>query len=809
MSKLSFLDKEITRRKLLEYSGKIGVSSALVSALSSMPFAKKAIADTVKNSTNNTTPTIKHSACLVNCGSRCALKVKVENDRIIQIEPEPAVNEAEFGQHSIRPCLRGRSNRYRVYNPDRLKYPMKRIGKRGEGKFKRISWEEATQLVAKEIQRVREQYGNEAIFYQYGSGAYYTTQGRPAWTRLLNTVGGYLNYFNTYSTGQITKATPYTYGTYAGSHFTEIEDSDLVVFFGLNVSETRMSGGGQVEELRRALEKSKANVVILDPRYTDSVIAEHAEWLPLRPTTDAAVVAGLVHTMITENLIDEANINKYAVGFSRETLPESAKFNASYKDYVMGTGDDGIEKTAEWAANISGIPAVRLQQLARQMVSAKACYICQGWGPQRHHNGEQTVRAILNLPIITNQFGRPGTNSGLWPYGNKYGVPSLPAGENPVKLSIPIYSWTDAIAHPEMITSRTHDLKGADKLNVGIKMIINQAGNVTANQHGNLNRTRKILEDESLCESIVVIDNHMTATAKFADILLPETTYLEASDLVDNCYASGSNCYMISMENVIKPLWEVRSTYDICRDIAKYLGTEKAFTEGRTQHQWVEKHYEDIRKVRPYLPPFKAVKGSGIIDEHRTPKKDSTAFSRFYADPVTHPLKTPSGKIEIYSERMVTETADWILPEGDRIPPVAEYLEVPDSHADKKTTTRYPIQLTGFHTKGHTHSTYTNVKVLQEAVPNEVWINVLDADARQIANGDLVKVFNDRGAFLATAKVTHRILPEVAAMPEGVWSVIKDGVDIGGCINTITSSRLSPFAKGNPQHTNLVEIEKA
>lgn len=223
-------------------------------------------------------------------------------------------------------------------------------------------------------------------------------------------------------------------------------------------------------------------MIILDPRYTDSVITGDAEWLGLRPTTDGAVVAGLVHTMVTENLIDEENINKYAVGFTQQTLPDSAKPNASYKAYVMGQGDDGIEKTASWAADISGIPEVRIKQLAREIATAKACYICQGWGVQRHANGEQSVRAIQSLPIIANQFGRPGTNSGNWPYATKYGVPTLPIGKNKVKLSIPVYSWTEAIANPQAITAKTHDLKGADKLDQGIKMIINQAGNVLANQ---------------------------------------------------------------------------------------------------------------------------------------------------------------------------------------------------------------------------------------------------------------------------------------------------------------------------------------
>lgn len=182
------LDLELTRRKLLGYSAKIGAGSVLATTLTSLPFSRKALADTGAAKAAESKATFKHSACLVNCGSRCALKVKVEDDRIIMVEPEPALNEEIFGQHQVRPCLRGRSNRFRVYNPDRLKYPLKRIGKRGEGKFKRISWEEATKLVADEIKRVSDTYGNESIFMHYGSGAYYHTQGQSVWQRMLTSL---------------------------------------------------------------------------------------------------------------------------------------------------------------------------------------------------------------------------------------------------------------------------------------------------------------------------------------------------------------------------------------------------------------------------------------------------------------------------------------------------------------------------------------------------------------------------------------------------------------------------------------------
>ncbi len=595
-----------------------------------------------------------------------------------------------------------------------------------------------------------------------------------------------------------------------GSHFTQIAHSDLVVLFGLNLSETRMSGGGQVEELRRALEISKARVVIIDPRYTDSVITEHAEWLPIRPTTDAALVAGIAHTLISENLINEAEVNKYCVGYDSTTLPANAVPNASYKDYVLGTGADGIAKTPEWAADITGIPATRIKQLAREIASARACYICQGWGPQRHANGEQTVRAIQTLPAITGHFGRQGTNNGNWPYGTPYGVPSLPFGTNPITTSIPCYLWTDAILNPEKMTSITMGVKGAEKLKTGIKLFFNQAGNALLNQHGDTNRTRKILADESLCETIVVIENHMTPSAKYADILLPETSYLEAEDLVDSSYAEGSHNFMIAIQKTITPMWEVRSTYDVCADIAGHLGLREKYTEGRTQAQWAEMHYQQVRAKRTYLPEWSVAKEKGVIDQRIATEKESIAFWEFREDAAANPLTTPSGKIEIYSQALADLAQKWILPEGDRIPAVPEFCVVKESHLNKELTAKYPLQLSGFHTKGHTHSTYTNILALHEAVPDEVWINPLDAQARQLTSGDIVRVFNDRGVVEIPCKVTQRILPGVAAMPQGAWTRLdSNGVDVGGCINTLTSQLPSPLAKGNPQHTNLVEITRA
>lgn len=226
---------------------------------------------------------------------------------------------------------------------------------------------------------------------------------------------------NTYSEAQLNRIQPFVfgqagniYGTEQQTLFAEIKNSDLVVMFGQNLAETRMSGGGQIAEIYHAFEQSGAKVILIDPRRTDSVTAFNAEWLPIRPGTDAALVAAIGHTLIKENLLDEAMLNQYTVGWSEETLPASAPANSSYKAYILGLGEDKIEKTPEWAEALTEIPAQRIRQLAREIASAKAAWISQGWGVQRTQNGEHAARAIMMLPIMTGQFGRPGTNIGTW-----------------------------------------------------------------------------------------------------------------------------------------------------------------------------------------------------------------------------------------------------------------------------------------------------------------------------------------------------------------------------------------------------------
>ncbi|MET4693939.1 DMSO/selenate family reductase complex A subunit [Endozoicomonas lisbonensis] len=807
----NWLDKTILspmkRRNFMKWGSLVGGAAVASAGLPLKSVAKTASADTKKTETKTT-----WSACMVNCGSRCALRVHTTDGVITQVESDNRGDDKTFGQHQIRACLRGRSIKHRVYNPDRLKYPMKRIGERGEGRFERISWDEALDLLADKMKHIIDAYGNDSIFFTYGTGTQgYRTDGQHALHRLMNMLGGYLNYYGNYSWGQIQFALPFTYGDIKaaanGSYTSEIEKAELLVMFGYNPAETRMSGGGEIYEHSLAVRKRGVRTIIIDPRYTDTMLGKEDEWIPIRPGTDAALVEGIAHVLITEKLVDQAFLDQYCQGYDAKTLPDSAPENGHYKAHILGQGPDGIEKTPEWASRLTSIPAQKIIQLAREIGSAKPAYIVQGTGIQRQANGEQTSRSIVMLPILTGNIGLPGTHTGDMPANYGYPVPVLPTGTNPVKASIPFFGWTDAIVRAHEMTNKTDGIQGVERLETPIKMLISYAGNMLINQHSDINRTKEILRDDSLCELTVVIDNHMTPSARFADLLLPDVTTLENTEVSSDGYASGSVGAVVPLVPAIKPMYECRSAYDMCAGLAERFGIREQFTEGRTHEEWVEHLYAGARAKDSKLPSLEQLRKDGPYTV-LAPEDGRVALQDFRDDPVKHALGTPSGKIEIYSTKLEKIAKEWTLPEGDVITPLPQYVTTWESHLDPLTE-KYPLQLVGFHTKGRVHSTYHNIPELREAVMDGVWMNPVDAKARGIKSGDQVRIWNDRGETRVLAKVTPRIMPGVMALGEGAWyKPDRKGVDHGGSFNVLTTQRPTPLSKGNPQHTNLVEIAK-
>lgn len=809
---MSYNQGGLTRREFISNTA-LG-SLALAAGGIALPFGFSPLAAAVGNASQATEDKVVWGACSVNCGSRCALRLHVRNDAVYRVETDNTGLD-EYGDHQVRACLRGRSIRHRINHPDRLNYPMKRTGKRGEGKFERISWDEALDIVSNSLKDVVDKYGNEAVYINYSSGIVggNITRSSPSAslvTRLMNCYGGFLGQYGTYSTAQIACAMPYTYGSNLGNSTSDIVNTKLVVMFGNNPAETRMSGGGITYHLEQARERSNARMIVIDPRYTDTAAGREDEWIPIRPGTDAALVAAMAWVMITENLVDQPFLDKYCVGYDEKTLPEDAPRNGHYKAYILGHGDDGIAKTPEWGSRITGIPQARIIQLAREIAQTKPAYICQGWGPQRQANGELTARAIAMLPILTGNVGINGGNSGARESTYTITIERMPVLENPVKTAIPVFTWTDAIYRGTEMTASRDGIRGKDKLDVPIKFIWNYAGNTITNQHSDINKTHDILQDESACEMIVVIDNFMTSSARYADILLPDLMTVEQEDIIPNDYA-GNMGYLIFIQPATTPKFERKPIYWIMSEVAKRLGPDihERFTEGRTQAQWLQYLYAKMLAKDPALPSYDKLKEMGIY-KRKDPNGHFVAYQEFRADPDANPLKTPSGKIEIYSSQLAQISSTWELEKDETISPLPVYAstfegwDAPERHD-------YPLQMFGFHYKSRTHSTYGNIDVLKAACRQEVWLNPVDAQQRGIANGDMVRVYNQRGEVRLPAKVTPRIMPGVSAMGQGAWhdaNMQGDRIDRGGCVNVLTTHRPSPLAKGNPQHTNLVQIAK-
>ncbi|PSX05417.1 DmsA/YnfE/YnfF family dimethyl sulfoxide reductase [Photobacterium angustum] len=797
----------ITRRNVLKSGSLLAASVGGMS----LPFTSvKALAKETPTKPNEK---IVWSSCTVNCGSRCPLRMHVVDGEIKYVETDNTGDDIFNHSHQVRACLRGRSMRQRVYNPDRLKYPLKRIGKRGEGKFQRISWDEAFDIIGNSLKHTIKEYGNDAVYLNYGTGTLggtVTKSWDPSSTliaRMMNLCGGYLNHYGDYSAANIERMSEFFYGSFVDNNsIDDVQNADLCIMFGNNPAETRMSGGGQVHSFVDGQKINHTRTICIDPRYTDTAGGREDQWVPIKHGTDAALCAAIAHVLITENKVDQAFLDKYCVGYDAKTLPASAPKNGSYKDYILGNGNDNTAKTPEWAAPITGIPSDIIIKLAREIGNSNRIYITQGWGLQRSANGEQACKAIMMLSLLRGQVGLQGGGTGAREGNHSYPFVRFPKVENPIKTAIPMFLWTDAIFRAHEMTDKTDGLLGAEKLNNPIKFIWNYAGNCLINQHSDINRTHDILQDEKACEMIVVIDNHMTSSAKYADIVLPDCTTSEQSDFCMDG-AAASMPYFIFASQAIKPRFECKPIYDIMTGVAKRMGVEEAFTEGRTQEEWLQWMYAETVKQNndPHLPDYDTMRKQGIYKKQF--ERPHVPYEDFRANPEANPLPTPSGKIEIYSEQLATIAKEWELDSDEHITPIPEYHSTFNGW-DSKDRKEYPLQLTGFHYKARAHSTYGNVALLKAAAPQELWMNPIDAQARGIKNGDLVNVRSKQGELNVRVKVTPRIMPHVTALGEGAWySPNSKGVDQAGSINVLTTSRPSPLAKSNPSHTNLVEVK--
>jgi len=722
--------------------------------------------------------TIVPTGCCHDCGGRCVLKAHIKNGKIIRFE-------ADDGEEpQIRACPRGRAYRQRVYSPERLKYPLRRTGERGQGKFERISWDEALNIVASELSRIKENYGNSSILMISGAGNQSILHGTGPVSRMLLHFGGFTRGWASPSYEGALFASMSTYGTIrTGNTRDDLLNTRLIVMWAWDPARN-VQDPGTALYLAQAREKG-IRIIAIDPRYTDTAATFADQWIPIRPGTDAAMLIAMAYVIISENLQDQAFIDRYTVGFDK------------YRDYVLGK-EDGVAKTPQWAEAITTVPAEVIANLAREYATTKPAALIAGWGPARAAMGEQYSRAANVLTAMTGNVGIQGGYAAgfMRAYSSRErhgprgpsnpveeGAPprtdslhKLRGGTNPNSARIHFNKMTDAI------------LRGrAGGYHADIKMAYIVASNFV-NQHCNTRRNAEALQSKSL-EFTVVHEQFMTPTAKFGDIILPVNTFMERSDIAPPWLGSP---YYIYLNKAIDSLYESKTDLEICRELSKRLGVPEAFGD-----ESEDELLRAIAAARDDIPDYDAMKRDGVL-KIKIPEP-IVSFKPQIEDPENNPFPTLSGKIEIYCEHLA-EMND------PMIPPIPKYISPPENY-DDHLTTRYPLQLITPHPKRGTHSSLDRVPWLRELETQAIWINPTDAEYRGIRDGDSALIFNDRGKMLIPARVTRRIMPGVVCLYEGSWyEPDEEGIDRGGCANVLTNDGRSP---GGAVTTNtaLVQVE--
>lgn len=718
------------------------------------------------------------TSCSHDCGGRCMLKVHVHEGKIVRIETD------DGEEPQLRACLRGRAYRQRVYSPDRLKHPMKRTGPRGEGQFERISWDEALDTVAKELIRVKNTYGNASILLLGGSGSQAVLHGAGAVERLLAGFGGYTRAWGTPSYEGALFSSMATYGTMTtGSVREDLLNSRLIIMWGWNPAVTVWDTNTALT-LAKAKEKG-IKIVSIDPRLTESTAVFANEWIPIRPATDAAMLIAMAYVIIEQGLQDQRFLDKYTAGFDK------------FRDYVTGT-EDGTPKTPAWAEKITGVPRATIERLAVEYATAKPAALIPGWGPARGAMGEQFSRAANTVIAMTANVGKEGSYAGGFMRAFHSRQMGMPRGaRNAVEQGTPprqnsLYKLRGA-ASPT--SARIHSAKIYDAIIRGKaggypcdpKLAYIVASNFL-NSSPNVNKG--ITAFKSL-EFIIIHEQRMTPTAKFADILLPVDTFMEREDVISPWLGSP---YYLYMNKAINSMYESKSDRDICAELAPRLGIAD-YRDGRTDEEWLK----TITDSTGDIPDFENFRRKGVVKLKIA--EPFVAFREQIKDPIDHPFPTPSGKIEIYCQYLAQMN-------NPRIPAIAKYLPTPEGY-DDALSQKYPLQLLTTHHKPATHSTMEKIPWLDDVEPRRVWISPRDAEARGISAGDEVLIFNDRGKVLMQADVTERIMPGVVNIGQGGWfDIDEQGIDQGGCANTLTPSEHSPGGAWCA-NTVLVEVRKA
>jgi biotin/methionine sulfoxide reductase len=727
-----------------------------------------------------------------------------QDDRLV-VKPHPADPDPNPLLQNFPEALRHKA---------RIARPMVRRGwlergpgaddRRGRDAFVPMAWDRVLDMLGRELARVRDAHGPGAIFggsYGWASaGRFHHAQSQLH--RFLNiALGGYVRSVNSYSAGASAVLLPHVLGpmesvTQRNVTWEQItEHSEVVIAFGGMALKNSMVGGGGISRHveRGAMQRAQARgcqFILVSPIRSDLPPEAKAEWVSLVPGTDTALMLGLAHTLVAAGLHDRAFLDRYCVGWP------------VFEDYLMGRSD-GRPKDAAWAAATTGIAAEAIAGLA-QRLAGKRTLVVVAHSLQRAEHGEQPVWMAAVLAAMLGQIGLPGGGynyslGALAHTGRRANaVPSaaLPQGTNGVRDFIPVARIADMLLNP----GQSFDYNGQTLTYPDIRLVYWAGGN-PFHHHQDLSRVRRAF---ARIETLVVHETAWTATARHADIVLPCTITLEREDIG----STQTDPLMVAMHQLAEPYGEARDDYAIFTALAERLGTAASFTEGRSPRDWLRHLYETTRaalaaKDLP-APDFETFWQEGQVMLPSAPD-DGGMLRAFRTDPEGNKLPTPSGRIEIFSETIAGfGYADcpghptWLAP-----------LDVPDKGHPLRLVANQPA------TRLHSQLDFGGHSSERKHRGREVVrIHPADAARRGIADGDIVRLFNRRGACLAAAKLTDDVRPGVVQLPTGAWYDPEDPTEesplcVHGNPNVLTrDAGTSRLAQGCTGQLTTVELER-
>ena len=773
------------------------------------------------------------TSCAHNCGSRHMLVAHKKGDVIVRLSTDNGSYQKDgvFGKDTaeepqLRACLRGRSYRQRIYSAERLLYPMIRTNEKGvAGKFRRATWDEALDLVARKMIEIKDKYGSQALVDQSYAGASYgvlhkSDQIEGLQGRFLGMFGCRTSSWSVPSYQGTTTSSRWTFGTIEdGNEDDTFAHSKLIIMWGWNPAYT-FHGGNTFYYMRMA-KQNGCKFVLIDPQYTDSASAYDAWWIPIRPNTDAAMMAGMAHYIFTNELQDQEFINKFTMGMDAGTMPNwahnSANGRENFKDYILGTYD-GTPKTPEWAAEICGVSAEDIKKLAHMYATTKPAALKASWAPGRNAYGEQYSRMGAALQAMTGNIGvLGGCAEGVGKAWHAEAV-AYPYDQysNIWFASIKSDRWAHIVLNYPNVSREEAGLWPRDDQFDGVVPNIKGLfwqGSDWFNQLTNIN---KELEAVKNLELNVCLDSTITPTGSFAaDVLLPVSTHFERHDVALPWYKGH---YYIHRPKVIEPLGESKTDFQIFTELAWRIGGE---VFGKSYNPKADRSYFDnpddvdeaylsdwwhdtVMHQQGVTMSWEEFKQRGVYKFKLD--KPHVAFRAQIEE--GQPFQTPSGKIEILCTELA-QISDWPRTKyGYHIPSIPKWVEPWESLNSPKTA-QHPFHLISPHPRWRTHSIFNNCSWLRETYEQEATINASDAKRLGIRTGDIVEVWNDRGKVVVPAYVTERLMPGVVVIYEGAWiDLDENGVDLAGNPDMLTLDEPSP-AGSFAYNTVLCDMKKS